>query len=105
MSFGNASNLERARHYEEAHRYFTQTAKPRSSKWSGYERPLGSNAQHHYRIVQGDEGRYYDVILYSTTMARFYAPNSAGETRICYNGDSRPTSTRIPGPSGTTSTS
>ena len=97
MSFGNASNLERARHYEEAHRYFTQTAKPRSSKWSGYERPLGSNAQYHYRIAQSHEthrgedgsvahveGRYYDVILYSTTMARFYAPNSAGEHRICY---------------------
>ena len=95
MGFSNTSGLKRVRHYEEAHRYFTQTAKPRSNTWSDNERPLGTAAQHHYRIVQGDEGRYYDVILYSTTMARFYAPNSAGETRICYNGDSRPTSTQF----------
>lgn len=95
MGFSNTSGLKRVRHYEEAHRYFTQTAKPRRKGWSDNERPLGTAAQHHYRIVQGDEGRYYDVILYSTTMARFYAPNSAGETRICYNGDGRPTSTQF----------
>ena len=108
MGFSNTSGLKRVRHYEEAHRYFTQTAKPRQRDWADNERPLGTNRQHHYRIEQsrethrGDdgnavcvEGRYYDVILYSTTMARFYAPNSAGETRICYNGDSRPTSTQF----------
>lgn len=96
MGFSNTSNLQRVRHYEEAHRYFTQTAKPRRSEWSDNERPLGTNSQHHYRIKQsreGDvEGRYYDVILYAQTMARFYAPNNAGETRICYSGDSRNTS-------------
>ena len=93
MGFSNTSNLERVRHYEEAHRYFTQTAKPRGSKWDDYERPLGTNAQWHYRIEQHHDGRYYDVCLYRTIMARFYAPNAAGETRICYNGDGRNTST------------
>lgn len=93
MGFSNTSNLARVRHYEEAHRYFTQTAKPRGSKWDDYERPLGTNAQWHYRIEQPYDGDWYDVILYRTIMARFYAPNAAGETRICYNGDGRNTST------------
>ena len=93
MGFSNTNNLARVRHYEEAHRYFTQTAKPRRSEWDDNERPLGTATQHHYRIEQRDDGRYYDVILYETTMARFYAPNNAGETRICYNGDNRTTST------------
>ncbi|MCH9837086.1 hypothetical protein K0U83_15580 [bacterium] len=97
MGFSNTNNLERVRHYEEAHRYFTQTAKPRRKGWSDNERPLGTAAQHHYRIEKSNAAYadYYDVILYSTTMARFYAPNSAGETRICYNGDSRVTSTQF----------
>lgn len=97
MGFSNTNNLERVRNYEEAHRYFTQTAKPRRKGWSDNERPLGTAAQHHYRIEKSNAAYadYYDVILYATTMARFYAPNSAGETRICYNGDSRVTSTQF----------
>ena len=99
MGFSNTSSLARIRHYEEAHRYFTQTAlpgKPGSALraiWGDNERPLGEGRQHHYRIEQRYGGDWYDVILYKTTMARFYAPNTAGETRICYNGDSRNTST------------
>lgn len=94
MGFSNTSGLERVRHYEEAHRYFTQTAKPRSKDWGDNQRPLGTARQHHYRIEKSNAAYadYYDVILYDTTMARFYAPNSAGETRICYNGDNRITS-------------
>lgn len=95
MTFSNTSNLDRVRNYEQAHAYFNAKPRPKSNDWAENERPLGSNRQHHYRIKKGDGGQYYDVILYSTAMARFYMPNSMGETRICYTHDSRTTSSNF----------
>ncbi len=89
--FGKVNNLPYVRHYEEAHRFFTQATKPSGKAWDYNERPLGTTRQHHYRLVDGDG--YYDVKLYQKTMARYHAPEASGGRRVEYDWDSRVTST------------
>lgn len=71
--------------FESAHEHFTQTPKPytRKGQWNDNQRPLKDNRSHHYRIEQGRGGEYYDVMLYTTAMARFYAPTPDGR-RVMY---------------------
>lgn len=95
MGFSNTSNLDRVRHYEQAHAYFTSKPRPRGSEWGENERPLGTNHQHHYRLVKGYDGQYYDMVLYSTSMARYYKPEADGSYRVCYTHDSRNTSSNF----------
>lgn len=89
MGFSGTKSLKYASNWEECNRLL-ETAKPRGTKWEDNERPLGNNRAHHYRVVQGED--FFDVVLYSTTMARFYEPQ--GDTRrVQYCWDSRKTST------------
>lgn len=63
--------------YEKAHTYFTKTSRPpRSQRWAENQRPLKDVRSHHYRIETGRDniGHYYDLMLYSTAMARYYEP-------------------------------
>lgn len=71
--------------FESAHEWFTKTPKPVTIKgqWNDNQRPLKDKRSHHYRIEQGRGGEYYDVVLYSTAMARFYAPTPDGR-RVMY---------------------
>ena len=71
--------------FESAHEMFTKTPKPvtRNGQWSDNQRPLKDKRSWHYRIEQGRGGEYYDLCLYHTAMARFYAPTPEGR-RVMY---------------------
>lgn len=79
--------------FESAHEWFTKTPKPvtRNGQWNDNQRPLKDKRSHHYRIEQGRGGEYYDVMLYTTAMARFYAPTPEGR-RVLYTSHSSNTS-------------
>lgn len=91
--FGNVNNCTRVRSFEECQRHFANTPEPAYTRrghnpWEPNERPLDDKRKHHYRIVRGPNEEYYDAVLYSTTMARYYRPEEGGR-RVCYNNDSR----------------
>ena len=79
--------------FESAHEWFTKTPKPvtRNGQWIDNQRPLKDKRAHHYRIEQGRGGEYYDVMLYTTAMARFYAPTPDGR-RVMYTAHNSNTS-------------
>ena len=79
--------LPYVRCYEEADRRFNQTALPRSKYWRDTMRPLKDTRSVHYRLERGvtsDGRKYYDAVLYSTAMARYYEPVPDGTKVICY---------------------
>lgn len=91
--FGNVNKCAWARSFEECQRHFNLTPEPTFPRgghnpWEPNERPLDDKTKHHYRIVRGPNEAYYDAVLYSTTMARYYAPAEGGR-RVCYNNDPR----------------
>ena len=91
MSYGSsASSLPGITDFKRAHDWFEKTTKPRSSKWGDNQRQLRNSRFYHYRIEKGDD--YYDVCLYHTVMARFYAPAPDGSERKLYNGHNSMTS-------------
>lgn len=79
--------------FESAHEWFTKTPKPvtRKGQWNDNQRPLKDTRSWHYRIEQGRGGEYYDVVLYTTAMARFYAPTPDGR-RVMYTSHNSNTS-------------
>lgn len=94
--FSNVNGCARATSYEECDTHYVATPLPRTSRrgatvWKENERPLDDARKHHYRLVQGDDAAYYDAVLYSTVMARYYRPKGE-ERRVCYNTDPRATS-------------
>jgi hypothetical protein len=91
MSYGISNNLPRLRNYNHAHTYFEGRAKPpRSKNYAINERPLASVSGAHYKIIKGEN--YYDIKLYSTIMARYYAPDADGGERKLYMGHNSITS-------------
>lgn len=64
--------------FEGAHKYFEATKKPRSARWADNQRPLKDTRSTHYRIERHERyGEvFYDLVLYSTSMARYYAPDA-----------------------------
>jgi hypothetical protein len=91
MSYGISNNLPRITSYNSAHAYFEGRAKPpRSKNYAINERPLASVSHPHYKIIKHDN--YYDIRLYSTIMARYYAPDADGGLRQLYMGHNSMTS-------------
>lgn len=91
MSYGISNNLPRLHNYRQAHAYFEGRVKPpRSKNYEINERPLASVSAKHYKIIKGEN--YYDIKLYSTIMARFYAPDADGGERRLYMGHNSVTS-------------
>ena len=86
----NMRNVTRISGYNQAARYFEETKKPRTVRWGEDERPLYNTRSHHYRIVKGEDngGKYYDLVLYSTSMIRYYEPNQNNEHRVLVRGHS-----------------
>ena len=85
--YSNTRLLPYVLNYAGAHNQFSLTKKPsRSKKWDDNERPLKNVAAHHYRIVRGGHGDWYDLVLYQTVMARFYKPDAQGHERRLYMG-------------------
>lgn len=84
----NINNVKRICGYNQAARYFEETKKPRSAKWSDGERPLYNTRSYHYRIVKGEENgvSFYDLVLYSTSMIRYYEPTPSNEHRVLVRG-------------------
>ena len=91
--FGNVNGCARVRSFEECQRHFELTPEPTFPRgghnpWEPNERPLDDKTKHHYRIVRGPNEEYYDAVLYSTTMARYYRPEEGGR-RVQYHDDDR----------------
>jgi len=86
----NMHNVTRICGYNQAARYFEETRKPRTVRWGEDERPLYNTRSHHYRIVKGEDSyaKYYDLVLYSTSMIRYYKPSLTGEQRVLVRGHS-----------------
>lgn len=77
-------NLPSIESWEAAHSTFNNTKQPRKT-WADHQRPLKDSRSYHYRIERRNEGEYYDVILHSTVMARYYKPTPEGR-RVLYTG-------------------
>ena len=85
------------RNYEEAVGTFAMRVAVRSSKWQPNERPLDPKPVAHHRLIEGSNsyGKYFDVKLYQTVMARFYEPKVEDGKRVerrLYMGHSSQTS-------------
>ena len=95
------SECARITNFTMAQSYFANTPTARGEAWRTDERPLidtrNGRRLHHYRMRQNivDGVASYDVILYRTVMARFYAPDANGVECRLYMGDSRQTSTQF----------
>lgn len=95
MGFGHVGSVATIWNYAEADKFYnSKPAHTRCKGWQSHERCLKQrpSGNRHYRIEQHDNGEYYDIILYSTVMARFYKPDDAGHSRILYAGHSSVTS-------------
>jgi hypothetical protein len=69
----------------------------RSSKWQPNERPLDPKPRSEHKLIEGinEYGKYFDVKLYQTVMARFYEPKVEDGKRVerrLYMGHSSQTS-------------
>lgn len=89
MGFSNLSSLKRVESYEDCAELFTKAGPLKRMGWHEDERPLKDSRSHHYRVKRNAE--CYDVILYSTVMARYFKPEG-NMRKVWYNVDSRTTS-------------
>ena len=72
------------RNYEEALGTFAFRKAVRSSAWQPNERPLDPKPRSEHRLIEGSNsyGKYFDVKLYQTVMARFYEPKVVDGKRV-----------------------
>jgi hypothetical protein len=72
------------RNYDEAHATFALRGAVRSKSWQPNERPLDPKPRSEHRLIEGSNecGKYYDVKLYQTIMARFYEPKVEDGKRV-----------------------
>lgn len=75
----NMTNMVQLNSWAAANKHFSMTSKPRSKKWTEDERPLDCVRKHHLRLVRRDDASY-DLVLYSTTMIRYFKPE--GEVSV-----------------------
>ena len=85
------------RNYDEALGTFAMRGAVRSSAWQPNERPLDPKPRSEHRLIEGSNsyGKYFDVKLYQTVMARFYEPKVEDGKRVerrLYMGHSSQTS-------------
>jgi len=85
------------RNYGEALGTFAMRGAVRSIKWQPNERPLDPKPRSEHRLIEGSNeyGKYFDVKLYQTVMARFYEPKVEDGKRVerrLYMGHSSQTS-------------
>ena len=97
MGYSSSSHkLKSIGSFAQAKSYFESQPQRKGSKWLSYQRPLrddkGGARLHHYRIENRNDGKYYDIVLYNTVMARFYEPDASGAERRLYMGDATQTS-------------
>ena len=85
------------KNYHEAEGTFAFRKAVRSSAWKPNERPLDPKPRSEHRLIEGSNeyGKYFDVKLYQTVMARFYEPKVVDGKRVerrLYMGHSSQTS-------------
>ena len=85
------------RNYGEALGTFAMRGAVRSKAWQPNERPLDPKPRSEHRLIEGSNeyGKYFDVKLYQTVMARFYEPKVEDGKRVerrLYMGHSSQTS-------------
>ena len=85
------------RNYEEALGTFALRGAVRSKTWQPNERPLDPKPRVEHKLIEGSNsyGKYFDVKLYQTIMARFYEPKVEDGKRVerrLYMGHSSQTS-------------
>jgi hypothetical protein len=85
------------KNYDEAVGTFAFRKAVRSNAWQPNERPLDPKPMSHHRLIEGSNsyGKYFDVKLYQTVMARFYEPKVEDGKRVerrLYMGHSTQTS-------------
>ena len=85
------------RNYDEAVGTFAMRGAVRSSAWQPNERPLDHKPRSEHRLIEGSNsyGKYFDVKLYQTVMARFYETKIEDGKRVerrLYMGHSSQTS-------------
>lgn len=95
MFSGATHLLPTIANYAQARKHWEETKQPRGAKWSDYQRPLKDARSHHYRMESNDPQGYFDLVLYRTVMARFYAPNAEGHEHRLYMGHGSLTSRKF----------
>jgi hypothetical protein len=85
------------KNYDEAVGTFAFRKAVRSIAWQPNERPLDPKPRSEHRLIEGSNeyGKYFDVKLYQTVMARFYEPKVEDGKRVerrLYMGHSSQTS-------------
>lgn len=69
--------------YARADNWFNERKQVRSKAWSIHERPTApKGTDQRGRLIRHPEGEYYDIMLYSTTMARLFKPEVINGQRI-----------------------
>jgi len=95
MYSGHTRNLPTICTYAQARAQWDKPFKTRSANWNQFQRPLRNISQKHYRLESTNPDKFIDVLLYSTIMARFYAPDANGHERRLYMGDNSITSKKF----------
>jgi hypothetical protein len=72
------------KNYDEALGTFAFRKAVRSSAWQPNERPLDPKPRSEHKLIEGSNeyGKYFDVKLYQTVMARFYEPKVEDGKRV-----------------------
>jgi hypothetical protein len=87
MAFGlQTRHAKYARNYEECAAFFDKPLGTRAKAWYENMRPLDNLRKPHMYVLRGKD--YYDVVLYSTSMARYYKPEQIGtseQREVWYN--------------------
>jgi len=69
--------------YTRADNWFNERKQVRSKAWSFHERPTApKGTDQRGRLIRDPMGEYYDIMLYSTTMARLFKPEVINGQRI-----------------------
>lgn len=77
MSWSNKCyKLPRIADYAAAKKRFDDTAQPRASLWSAFQRPLDGVKAYHKRIEIDPSDQAYELVLYSTPLVTYYPDGS-----------------------------
>jgi hypothetical protein len=69
--------------YTKADNWFNERKQVRSKAWSIHERPTApKGTDQRGRLIRHPDGEYYDIMLYTTTMARLFKPEVIDGKRV-----------------------
>ena len=80
----SVQNAKRVRSYQACVNLFMEPPNLRRAGWGEDRRPLDGWRKSHMRVERGPSGEYFDVVLYSTPMARFFRPEPGGSSYVWY---------------------